>query len=152
NHASAEGEESPRYLGLAEEGSLSRDNDVAVQGDFEAPCQARTVDGNHKRLAEPATGEAEGVVGVAPVRHPVRYGFLEQRKVVAGAEYRSMPEEQSAPQVVVLVESAIGFGQPAYDLGRQGVAFPRPIDSDQHDPITDLGSHAALVGRIHDFR
>src|SRR5258705_13651814 len=101
DHPSAEGEDSPHHLGLPEEGSLSGHDHVAIERNLETSSEARTVDGDDERLAEPSTREAEGVVSVVAVFHPLRHGLLEEREVEAGAIHGAVSEQQSAAQFVV---------------------------------------------------
>src|SRR6478672_11364767 len=147
----AEGEDSPRYLRLPEEGSLSGHDHVAVERKLETSGKACTMDGDDERLAQPSTGETERVVSVVAVFHPLRNGLLEEGEVEAGAVYGAVSEQQGAAQFVILIKGGIGRGEFPHDLGRQRVAFRRPIDSDQHHPITNLEGHSALIGRVDDF-
>src|SRR4029077_19446044 len=85
NHSSAEGEDSPRHLRLPEEGSLSGHDHVAVERKLETCGEARTMDCNDERLAQPSTCEAERVVFVVTIFHPLCHGLLEEGEVEAGA-------------------------------------------------------------------
>ena len=136
----------PEGLELGEAAVVGRHHDVAGQHQLDAEGVGDALHGGHDRLgaASPQGHRVDpfALGGAQPILHSV----AEPGQVQPGCEVRTVAEQHTAPEVVVLMEPFEGGHKLAGHLRRVTVHLGGPIQAHQEDPTADLGRDAAVGG------